>query len=1762
MRMRTGALLALVGLFVLGTSALGEVTTRVTLHWAGAEYGILPGPGGTVSVRLARGVSAAEPGQPDLPWAVVRVPLADAAARITSWSFDPEPGVLLAHDVMPTPAWRDLPSEAGGPVLPDPDPGTYGGTVPWPAEQVLYRGVQVHAGLAEAGFLVCPLRWDPRSRDLERFPGGTLTVQVTSGVGAGEAATPRRTVADDAVPADTADKGAQGTIIHALRGGLAPTTRPSLDSVPVEFLVITTEGLAPAFQPLIDWKNRQGYPAAIRTVEAVERDYPQGVDLAESIRLFLRDAYALWGTRTVIIGGDPSLVPIRYARSYAYNAPIGVSIATDYYYACLDGNWNADGDNLWGEALVQGTSNESDKVDLRPELRVGRVSALDTTRVGFWVRKYLKYVKNPDLTPGYLESVLTLGEVLFDPDWRLGNADECLAGGPTPCVRSDGAAECFALIDSIKKSSFKSFFTFDQQYEREYWWNPRREINAKQLNRTNVVASLNAGRNIVHQVGHGDRDRWAIGTGRLLTSDVAGLTNGPRYSGLAYAVNCNSAAVDADCVGEAWQLAPNGGGVNYVGSTSLDFPATARKFQDAIFSDWLNDPQQTMGGAYRDVVDRLGAEQGDGEGTVRFLLYGLIILGDPDLNIWRTLPEAMRVTAPADFAIGAARAPVTVLNSAGDPLAGARVCFFKDDDALGVAATGADGRVDVPFAPTSTGSFSVTVTHPLAKTFLGSGTVRLAAASGILATGYTIVDDGNDGTRGNGNGRIEVGETVALNLAFANRGAAAATGVTARLRRVEAVPAFRVVLTDSTETIGNLAAGASGDSARAFLLTVSESGLAPLETADRLVLPLVIEWQADGVIHTQRIVPEVDRPDFELIHTVRWETVLPPGGHADSIPNIGETMSLCVELYNQGSGSWGRLRARLEGVPGAGSAVMIDSVAGFPPLEPGASAFSDTMLFRVRVSSGFQLNLIIEDTTGVEPQRIWTRLLRLSRVPTTVPLALQSLGEPNSVSLSWVKPNNTPYVWGYRVYRADSLDGDFQRLAPGFVKATRYVKDEGLPDMQRYWYQVAVIDESGIEGPRTEPAEASSSPGVLAGWPVAVDESRDACPTIENLNGWGENEVLFLSNAVYCFGAKGDDYYDGDAIPSTRGVLTRVADGQNFNGKCAVADINGDGLPEVIALASNNMEGGNNPPSALCVYDHLGRLLWQKVVTNRPAIGAPAIGNIDDDPEMEIVFLCGKVLFAYNHDGTPFADKPDGKLRSLPGPDTGANAYQYCSVALANLDVDGRDEIVFTTNSQDDAYCMLYVINAVESSPGGSPEYGTNVPGFPFLYKTALGGATGQSSSASPAIADVTSKVVDNHTLPGGPPDGKPDIIITTKSRLWVFDPWTSFADKLVWTMALVSQLPEGPLTSSPAVGDIDGDGDLDIAVAGGGGALYVVDGRTAEALPGFIESTSNRYKQVAPLTARLGCPILADLDGVVDPTYGKRLPEIVIGDNTGRVYALRKGGKGMNGFPFTVPGGKVGIGLAAWDVDRNGFQNLVIQAEKVQEMRVLDFNTCPFDAEDRVANPWPAFRHDSRNTGSVALPPGPTPVQVVALEAEVSAGVITLRWRTDIDVRSFVLLRAAEPGGEWMTLSDRPAEELMGEPGSFTLTDEPPSGTWRYRIDALDFAGQVRQSGETVVTVGSPLTFRLHSPRPNPFNPHTVIRLDLPRAAICDLRVVDPSGRTVRRLLKGGAGPGTVETIWDGTDDDGHSVGSGVFFVRAAAEGQGPAVQKVVLLK
>ena len=93
------------------------------------------------------------------------------------------------------------------------------------------------------------------------------------------------------------------------------------------------------------------------------------------------------------------------------------------------------------------------------------------------------------------------------------------------------------------------------------------------------------------------------------------------------------------------------------------------------------------------------------------------------------------------------------------------------------------------------------------------------------------------------------------------------------------------------------------------------------------------------------------------------------------------------------------------------------------------------------------------------------------------------------------------------------------------------------------------------------------------------------------------------------------------------------------------------------------------------------------------------------------------------------------------------------------------------------------------------------------------------------------------------------------------------------------------------------------------------------------------------------------------------------------------------------------------------------------------------------------------------------------------------------------------------------------------------------------------------------PTAFRLEQNYPNPFNPSTTIRYALPKASEVKLVVLNSLGQHVKTLVSRKQAAGTYTATWDGTDERGVQVPSGVYFYRLAA-GDHVSVRKMLLLK
>ncbi len=93
------------------------------------------------------------------------------------------------------------------------------------------------------------------------------------------------------------------------------------------------------------------------------------------------------------------------------------------------------------------------------------------------------------------------------------------------------------------------------------------------------------------------------------------------------------------------------------------------------------------------------------------------------------------------------------------------------------------------------------------------------------------------------------------------------------------------------------------------------------------------------------------------------------------------------------------------------------------------------------------------------------------------------------------------------------------------------------------------------------------------------------------------------------------------------------------------------------------------------------------------------------------------------------------------------------------------------------------------------------------------------------------------------------------------------------------------------------------------------------------------------------------------------------------------------------------------------------------------------------------------------------------------------------------------------------------------------------------------------------PTSFTLHQNFPNPFNPITTLRYDLPEDNFVILTVYDMLGRVVVQLVNTTQEAGFKLVQWDGSDSMGRSVSAGVYLYQIRA-GEFVQTRKMVLLK
>ncbi len=195
--------------------------------------------------------------------------------------------------------------------------------------------------------------------------------------------------------------------------------------------------------------------------------------------------------------------------------------------------------------------------------------------------------------------------------------------------------------------------------------------------------------------------------------------------------------------------------------------------------------------------------------------------------------------------------------------------------------------------------------------------------------------------------------------------------------------------------------------------------------------------------------------------------------------------------------------------------------------------------------------------------------------------------------------------------------------------------------------------------------------------------------------------------------------------------------------------------------------------------------------------------------------------------------------------------------------------------------------------------------------------------------------------------------------------------------------------------------------------------------------------------------------------------------------------------------------------------------------------------------------------------------------------GKTTISLVSEVDVRGIQMTLSGESTGEAVKLADDNLE----------LLSHCSDGTVRLGLLDLEGAAVIRKGTRALVSLPGryeitnalvsdlnhtavvpsinpahreanlPQEYVLHQNYPNPFNPTTEIRFSLPSAGDVTLQVYNLLGQQVRSLAGGFYEAGSHTLSWDGTNQAGQSVSSGVYFYRLQA-GSFEETKKMMLLK
>lgn len=406
-----------------------------------------------------------------------------------------------------------------------------------------------------------------------------------------------------------------------------------------EYLIITIDDFIDDYQPLAQFYNERGLNTRIATVEHIYQT-ASGNDNQEKIRNYIIEQSQQKGISYVLLAGDADAapegqlqVPIRnfYCEALSGGSTYTSQIPTDLYYSALDGNWNNNGDDKWGEP---------DEDDLLPELFVARICADNSDEISALLNKIFTYQNQPVFADA--EKVLLVGEHLWNDPLSFGSDYLDLLIG----LRSD---------NGYTTQGIPTDFNFTYLYDRD--------IYPGSWSTSDLLTLMNNGSNFLHHLGHcNSRSCMRLQLADINNDNFYALNGVDHLNPVIYTEGCETAKIDA----------VNYGGEDCIAEKMLEIDNLASAIIGNTRYGWFNEGQtegpslhlhrEFLSALYGKQIITLGAAHTESRiqtapfvtapnqwepGALRWCFYGCNVFGDAAMAVWTNqISEFQNVTHP------------------------------------------------------------------------------------------------------------------------------------------------------------------------------------------------------------------------------------------------------------------------------------------------------------------------------------------------------------------------------------------------------------------------------------------------------------------------------------------------------------------------------------------------------------------------------------------------------------------------------------------------------------------------------------------------------------------------------------------------------------------------------------------------------------------------------------------------------------------------------------------------------------------------------------------------------------------------------------------------------------------------------------------------------------------------------------------------------------------------------------------------------------